>query len=100
LKNGADKAFMIGAYFDSLDTKIAFLKQLHQDDHRDEALILCCCYTEALGSQKYPSSDSKAKNYAKILEEEGGNPLFSLVHPRQLVRVLDNIKLFTGDLKK
>jgi hypothetical protein len=34
-----------------------------------------------------------------ILEEESGNPLFALVHPTQLVRVLKDNKLFNSDLK-
>lgn len=101
LKDTANtKAFMIKAYFDDLEGRIAFLKQLHQDGHRDEALMLCCCYIEAIGSRKHYQSDRKAKNYAKILEEESGNPLFSLVHPQQILCVLKGTKSFKNDMKR
>jgi len=94
----ADKTFMIKAYFDDLEERIAFLKELNEGDHKDEALMLCCCYIEALGSRQYHESDRKAKNYSRILEEYGGNYIFALVHPKQLKRVLENQNLFKPDI--
>ena len=96
----ADKAFFIEAYFDDLEQRIAFLKDLNEGGHRDEALMLCCCYIEALGSRQYHESQRKAKNYSRILEEHGGNDIFALVHPKQLSRVLADQKLFKANLSK
>lgn len=89
-----DKAFMIKAYFDDLEKRIAFLKELHNVNHTDEALMLCCCYIEALGSRQYHDSNRKAKNYYRILVEFSGNSIFSLVHPKQLKNILNDKNLF------
>ena len=96
----SDKAFMIQAYFDDLEKRIAFLKELYDGDHTDEALMLCCCYIEALGSRQYHDSDRKAKNYYRILEEYSGNELFTLIHPKQLRNVLMNQKLFKANITR
>ena len=93
---------MIQAYFDDLEKRIAFLKQLYETDHRDEALMLCCCYIEALGSRKYHDSDRKAKaiNYYKILVEYGANRLFEYIHPKQLRNILMDNKLFNNNINQ
>jgi len=96
--NYKDKAFMIQAYFDDLEKRVAFLQELYDSDHTDEALMLCCCYIEALGSRKYHDSGRKAKNYYRILEKYGGNVLFSLIHPKQLRNVLGSKKLFKQNI--
>jgi hypothetical protein len=95
-----DMAFMIQAYFDDLEKRIVFLKELNDGGHKDEALMLCCCYIEALGSRQYHDSDRKAKNYSRILEEHGGDKLFALIHPKQLKKVLMNQKLFRTTFSK
>ncbi len=95
----ADKAFFIRAYFDDLKERIAFLKDLNEGRHRDEALMLCRCYIEALGSRQYHES-RKLKNYSRILEEHGGNDIFALIHPKQLRQVLANQRLFKANLSK
>jgi len=96
-ENSADKAFMIQAYFDDLEKRIAFLKELNACGHKDEALMLCCCYIEALGSRQYHDSDRRAKNYSRVLEEYSGDNLFALIHPKQLKKVLMNQKLFKAN---
>ena len=94
----SDNAFMIQAYFNDLEKRIAFLKELYDGDHTDEALMLCCCYIEALGSRQYHDSDRKAKNYYRTLEEHSGNKLFTLIHPKQLRNVLMSQKLFKANI--
>jgi hypothetical protein len=89
-----DNAFFIQAYFDELEQRIAFLKELNEGGHKSEALMLCCCYIEALGTRKYHEPEKKSKNYSQVLQEYGGNDLFEFVHPEQLKRVLANQKLF------
>jgi len=91
---------MIEAYFDDLEERIEFLNQLNQGGRKDEALMLCCCYIEAIGSRKYYHSDRKGKNFAKILEKASENTLFSMIHPAKLLGVLKCIKLFKKDLVK
>lgn len=99
-ENIADKAFMIQAYYDDLEKRIAFLKELNAGGHKDEALMLCCCYIEALGSRQYHDSDRKAKNYSRVLEEHSGNNLFAFIHPKQLKKVLMNQKFFKANFSK
>ena len=91
---------MIKAYYDDLGMRISFLKDLSNDGHMNEALMLCCCYIEALGSRQYHDSDRKAKNYSKILEEYSCNEIFALIHPKQLKNVLTNQKLFNANFSK
>jgi len=93
-----DKAFMIQSYFDDLEKRIAFLEKLYNGDHTDEALMLCCCYIEALGSRQYHDSDRKAKNYYRILERYSSNEIFALIHPKQLRNVLMSKKLFKENI--
>ena len=89
----SDKTFMIQAYFDDLEKRITFLKELYDGNHTDEALMLCCCYIEALGSRQY-NENGKAKNYCKLLVEFSGNNIFALIHPKQLKNVLAAKPLF------
>ena len=100
IDNDSDKTFVIQAYFDDLEKRIAFLRELYCGNHTDEALMLCCCYIEALGSRQYHDSDRKAKNYYRILEEFSGNYLFTLIHPKQLRNVLKDKKLFKSNIKQ
>ena len=88
-----DKSFMIKAYFDDLENRVDFLKELRNRCHRDEALMLCCCYIEALGNRQYQDSNNK-KNFYKILIEFSGNGIFEFVHPKQLKKVLNCQKCF------
>jgi hypothetical protein len=46
------KARYIRAYFDDLQGRIAFLGELYGMGRKNEALMLCCCYIEALGSRQ------------------------------------------------
>lgn len=90
----SDKTFMIQAYFDDLEKRITFLKELYDGNHTDEALMLCCCYIEALGSRQYNENGKAKKNYCKILFAFSGNNIFALVHPKQLKNVLAAKPLF------
>ncbi len=96
--NDSKIAFLIQAYFDDLEKRIAFLKELYEGNHSDEALLLCCCYIEALGSRQYDDPNRKAKNYYRILEEFSGNNLFTLIHPKQLRNVLKDKPLFKPNI--
>jgi hypothetical protein len=65
-------------------------------DRKDEALLLCCCYIEALGSRQSSKPGLKAKNYCGILIQHGGNKLWSFVHPSQIKSVLSSNRLFSS----
>jgi len=91
---------MIQSYFDDLGERIAFLDKLYTSSHTDEALMLCCCYIEALGSRQYHNSDRKAKNYYRILEKYSRNKFFSLIHPKQLRNVFLSKKLFKENINQ
>ena len=73
-------------------------ENLHADGHDNEALMLCCCYIEALGSHRYHDSERKAKNYCTILKEHGNNEIFGLAHPKQISLVLAKLKLFRSNI--
>jgi hypothetical protein len=94
----AGKARYIAAYFEHLQKRIAFLTELYGMGRKDEALLLCCCYIEALGSRRSGEA-RKAKNYCTILIEEGENPIWGLVHPAQLKDVLADNGLFRSRLE-
>lgn len=93
-EKAAAKAQLIKAYFDDLQNRIAFLAELYEMGRKNEALMLCCCYIEALGSRQSPEPERKAKNYCSVLAEHGQNEIWRLVHPRQLKNVLASNGLF------
>lgn len=47
------KMEFIKAFFDDLDSKIAFLDKLYSNGHQDEAQVLCSCYIDWLASALY-----------------------------------------------
>ena len=88
------KAHYIKAYYDELQSRIAFLGELYGMGKRHEALMLCCCYIEALGSRQSREPERKAKNYCTALFEHGQNEIWPLIHPKQLKNVLSTNGLF------
>lgn len=92
--NTSSNSFFIAAYFNDLQGRVAFLEELHAKGRKSEAMLLCCCYIEALGSRQSPTPEHKAKNYCHILVQHGGNKLWPLVHPSQIKSVLSTNGLF------
>lgn len=92
----ATNAFFIEAYFRDLENRVTFLEELNRTGHRNEALLLCCCYIEALGSRQSSEPKSKAKNYCSILVQYGENEIWSMLHPKQIQAVLSEKKLFNN----
>lgn len=92
------KTEFIKSYYADLQKRIAFLAELHNMRRKDEALMLCCCYIEALGSRESSEPERKAKNYCDILAKHGRNEIWRLVHPKQLTNVLANNGLFKDSL--
>lgn len=92
--NAAIKAEYIKAYYDDLQSRIAFLSELYDMGRTNEALMLCSCYIEALGSRQSQEPQRKAKNYCQALTEHGRNEIWQLIHLRQLRNVLSVNSLF------
>ena len=90
------KAFFIEAYFNDLQSRVMFLEKLRAMGRNDEALLLCCCYIEALGSRQSPKPERKAKNYCSILVQHGGNEIWQLIHPKQIKDVLSTNGIFSN----
>jgi hypothetical protein len=83
------KASFIEAYFDDLRQRIDLLPQLHAGEYENEALLLCCCYIEGLGSSLYWPHEASARNIVRILEEHGSEEMLWHIHPRQLLSALE-----------
>jgi len=83
------KASVIEAYFDDLKQRIDLLPNLHAAGYTNEALLLCCCYIEGLGTSLYWPDEASARNFVRILEEYGSEETLSHIHPRQLMSVLE-----------
>jgi hypothetical protein len=83
------KRLFIDAYFEDLGKKIQFLVTLREDDHEDEAYLLCLVYLEGLSNWlNLPSKDSP-RHFSKALTSHSGNEeLFSLVRPGWLTKAL------------
>jgi hypothetical protein len=83
------KASFIKTYFDDLRQRIALLPQLHAGGYENEALLLCCCYIEGLGSSLYWPRKAPARNFVCILEKHGSEEILWHIHPRQLLSALE-----------
>ncbi len=94
----ADKAFFIKAYFDDLQGRVNFLPELYAMGRRDEALMLTCCYVEALGTRRF-RHESKIRNYCRTLGEFGGFEFWRLIHPKQIQALIGARPLFTQELQ-
>jgi hypothetical protein len=68
--------------------RIVFLDELFRQGHTDEALILCCCYIEAIGTWFYGPGPNGEETFAKALLRYGENEVFSRINPRRLIDAL------------
>jgi hypothetical protein len=80
------KAVYIAAFFDDLERKVAFLQELWVDGRQDEALTLCCCYIDGLGSRAATEDHGSARGFVDVLLEHGGEPSLGLYLPLALRR--------------
>ena len=86
-KGGRRDMDFIEAFFDVLNDKVLFLRQLFDSQRQDEAMTLCCVYIDGLGRLHFPD-DRSAFNFVRALREHGEQPYLDLVHPAGLVRWL------------
>ena len=82
------KREFITAYFEELDKKINLLVKLTEDDHEDEALLLCLVYIDGLANWLHLPDKDSPRNFSKALTMHGGNETFSLILPNWLIKAL------------
>ena len=78
------KSRVIEQYFRKLQRRSEFLVELMQQDHKGEALLLCCCYIERLANALYWPEESCTFNFVRVLKEHGQEELLWHIHPEQL----------------
>lgn len=71
----------IEAFFEVLNDKVAFLRQLFDSSRQDEAMTLCCAYIDGLGQALYFPDKRSSFNFVRALREYGGQPYLDLFHP-------------------
>jgi len=74
---------MIEAGFNDLQRRAEFLLRLREAGFEEEALLLCCCYIEAMGNL-YFQGGGKQSNFYRILKSFGGEEVLIYIHPKQL----------------
>ncbi len=80
------KEDFIRAFFDEFGRKVARLSELFDKSFQDEAFTLCVVYVDRLASGHYGGDPGQnGENFCRALRELGGNPLFAMVHPRELL---------------
>jgi len=82
---------MLSDFCGNWERRIDFLADLLRQGHSDESLILCCCYTEAVGKWLCKSESCDREAFAKALIRYGRNEVFSRVNPVRLISELQSI---------
>ncbi len=82
----SEKQQFIRAFFDAFEVKVLRLKDLRSLSFEDEAFALCLVYIDRLASGHYGGQQGQnRKNFWQALTSLGGNPLFAMIHPRELL---------------
>ncbi len=80
------KADFIKAFFEKLERKISRLPELFKGSFPDEAFTLCVVYIDRLASGHYGGDPGKNReNFCRALQELSGNPLWAMLHPREML---------------
>ena len=74
---------MIEADFNALEKRANSLLKLKKLGCEEEALLLCCCYIEAMGNL-YFRGGGRQLNFYRILKNFGGEEVLMYIHPKQL----------------
>lgn len=74
---------MIEAGFNDFEKRVNLLSELNQKGYEEEALLLCCCYIEAMGNL-YFRGGGRQFNFYHILKNFGGEDVLMYIHPKQL----------------
>ena len=95
--NEENLRYFVEASIKKFNERIAFVKELHEDerDFKFEALLLCCCYIDGLASLWHPQNKGRSDNkwrFVKIIREFGGVEELCLVDPKELITKLEKSK--------
>jgi len=80
----AAKRRFIEAFFNNLRERASFVDLLYEGAHKDEAMLLVCCYIEALGNGLDATEGIGGRNFVTAIVQYGGNPMLALIHPKLL----------------
>jgi hypothetical protein len=80
------------AYIDDAKAKVAFLGELAQTGHKDEAMTLCLVYIDRFAQKLFWSSNQSGRNFVNALIQYGGDSFMRLCHPEQAVRAFAEMK--------
>jgi hypothetical protein len=84
----ATKKDFVEAYFEELERKIAFLRDLEAQGHEDEAQLLALVYLDGLSNWLRHPSDGAARNFSSVVIEHGQDAQFPLIIVHWLVNAL------------
>lgn len=85
------KEDFICAFFDRFERKISRLTQLFNSSFTEEAFTLCVVYIDRLASGHFGGGPGKNhENFCRALRELSGDPVFSMVHPGELLEQAQN----------
>ena len=72
-------------FFEGFGRKVERLPELFEQSFCDEAFTLCVVYIDRLASGRYGGDRRNHENFSRALRELAGNPLFAMLHPRELL---------------
>lgn len=81
----AAKRELMAGFFNDLDDKVGFLKELTSQGHRDEASMLCVLYLDGLASWLGREERDVGRRFCRALSMYGGEEVLGLVLPERLV---------------
>lgn len=80
------------AFHEDAEKKLAFLLQLYDTNHREEAMTLCLTYIDSFSHWlEWPNTQS-SQNFVNAVIKFGNDSLMGLVHPLQAVRAFQQMK--------
>jgi len=74
---------MIEAGFNDFEKRVNLLLELNKKGYEEEALLLCCCYIEAMGNL-YFRDGGREYNFYRALKNFGEEEVFTYIHLKQL----------------
>lgn len=82
-QNQGEEWAMIEASFGDLEKRANLLSKLKEMGFEEEALLLCCCYIEAMGNLYFRGGGGQL-NFYRILKNFGEEEMPMHIHPKQL----------------
>ncbi len=90
---------MIKSFFDEFEKAVDHLQELRAGGFEAEAFTLCVVYIDRLASGHFGgTAGQNRRNFWRALSELSGNPLFGMIHPRQLLELVQGQCPFASKL--